>query len=132
MNKHATMAVIFCAVAAAVSCEVYAQIVPATSAAPATATAPATQAAPTPGARGGRGGGRGGGGGGPTARDPKGPGFVKATELADGEIPKPTEDGNFIIGATHTRAPEMARNQDVPKGEIKSVRLSSQDSKIYP
>jgi len=39
-------------------------------------------------------------------RDPNTPGYVKAKELPDGTVPSPKEDGNFIIGPTHTAAPE--------------------------
>src|SRR5690348_3149463 len=43
----------------------------------------------------------------PPERDPHGEGFVKATELPDGKVPPADADGNFIIGPTHTPAPEM-------------------------
>ncbi len=45
-----------------------------------TATAPARVRAPNP------------------TRDPHTPGYVTATELPDGVVPAPTDDGNFIIG----------------------------------
>ena len=38
----------------------------------------------------------------------------------------------FIIGPMHPRAPESMANPDVPKGEVKSFMMRSQDSKIYP
>ena len=84
------------------------------------------------------GGGRGSGGGSgqvrrtvPT-RDPHTPGYVEATELPDGTIPSPKADGNFIVGPTHTAAPEMIAQPDVPKGEIFDFTMESTDSKIYP
>src|SRR6202045_3333076 len=65
-------------------------------------------------------------------RDPKTPGYVKANELADGTIPSPKEDGNFIIGPTHNPAREMAANESVPKGDVFEFTMESKDSKIYP
>ena len=79
-------------------------------------TAPATQPArPTP----------------PT-RDPHTPGYVAATELPDGAVPSADADGNFIIGPTHSPAPEMAVQDGVPQGAICSLTMSSADSKVYP
>jgi iron(III)-enterobactin esterase len=68
----------------------------------------------------------------PPTRDPHSPGFVTAKELPDGAVPPPDVDGNFIIGPTHTRAPEMTVREDVPKGTIHELTMSSADSKIYP
>jgi iron(III)-enterobactin esterase len=68
----------------------------------------------------------------PPTRDPNTPGYVKARELPDGAVPKPTEDGNFIIGPTHTPAPEMTVQDGVPQGTIIEFTMSSADSKIYP
>ncbi|HVW07239.1 MAG TPA: alpha/beta hydrolase-fold protein [Bryobacteraceae bacterium] len=85
----------------------------------------------------GRGGGRGFSGGGrgrpaPPTRDPHTEGYVKATELPDGQVPSPKTDGNFIIGATHDTAPEMNVNDSVPHGQIVTFTMESTDSKIYP
>ena len=68
----------------------------------------------------------------PPARDPHTPGYVAAQELPDGTIPRPDVDGNFIIGPTHKRAPEMIENERVPKGTVHNLTMSSADSKIYP
>ena len=68
----------------------------------------------------------------PPARDPSTPGFVKAKELPDGEVPPSDADGNFIIGPTHKRALEMEVKPDVPRGTIHQLTMSSADSKIYP
>jgi enterochelin esterase-like enzyme len=68
----------------------------------------------------------------PPTRDPHTPGFVEAQELPDGSVPPADVDGNFIIGPTHTRAPEMEIQQDVPQGTIHSLTMQSTDSKIYP
>jgi enterochelin esterase-like enzyme len=81
--------------------------------------------------------GRGGSGGAarPPApvRDPLAPGFVKATELPDGQVPPMEADGNFIIGPTHRPAPEMSPvGDDVPKGDVYKFTLRSEDSKFYP
>ena len=68
----------------------------------------------------------------PPARDPHTPGFVAATELADGTVPSPTVDGNFIIGPTHAPAPEMTIRSDVAHGTIYKFTMSSADSRMYP
>jgi enterochelin esterase-like enzyme len=69
---------------------------------------------------------------GPPARDPATPGFVEAKTLPDGEVPPADADGNFIIGPTHKRAPEMSKQQNVPQGTINEFTMKSSDSKIYP
>jgi enterochelin esterase-like enzyme len=70
----------------------------------------------------------------PPTRDPHTAGYVKATELPDGEVPPPDKDGNFIIGPTHDAAPEM-RSSD-PRGELRGrvieFTMSSAESTIYP
>ena len=68
----------------------------------------------------------------PPTRDPKTPGYVTAKELPDGAVPSPKEDGNFIIGPTHTPAPEMTVQEGVPQGMIYNFTVESTDSKIYP
>ena len=65
-------------------------------------------------------------------RDPHTPGFVTATELPDGAVPPADADGNFIIGPTHHRAPEMTVQTNVPHGTVYNFTMSSADSKIYP
>src|SRR5436853_5401449 len=54
----------------------------------------------------------------PPGRDPNTPGFVKARELPDGDVPPADEDGNFIIGPNHKKAAEVSPKEGVPKGEI--------------
>ncbi len=49
-------------------------------------------------------------------RDPNTPGFVAAKELPDGSVPPSDEDGNFIIGPTHTPAFEMVVHEGVDRG----------------
>ena len=68
----------------------------------------------------------------PPTRDPHTPGYVDARELPDGTLPPPTVDGNFIIGPTHTPAPETLVQDGVPQGEVCNLTMSSADSKIYP
>jgi enterochelin esterase-like enzyme len=65
-------------------------------------------------------------------RDPHTPGYVTAIELPDNTVPSPDSNGNFIIGPTHTPAPEMTVNVNLPQGTIYRFTMNSQDSKIYP
>ena len=57
---------------------------------------------------------------------------MQATELADGALPAPAANGNFIIGPTHTAAPEMSPKEGVPQGTIYDFTMESKDSKLYP
>ena len=68
----------------------------------------------------------------PPTRAPHTPGFVSATELADGNVPPADVDGNFIIGPTHGTAVEMLARDGVPKGAIYTFIMNSADSRIYP
>ena len=68
----------------------------------------------------------------PPTRDPHTPGYVTAKELPDGVNPPANEDGNFILGPTHTPAPEMTIQEGVPKGTVYEFTMESTDSKIYP
>jgi enterochelin esterase family protein len=68
----------------------------------------------------------------PPTRDPMTPGYVAAKDLPDGALPAPTVDGNFIIGTTHTPAPETTANPGVPQGSVFEFTMSSADSKLYP
>jgi enterochelin esterase family protein len=65
-------------------------------------------------------------------RDPNAIGYVKAKELPDGAIPSAKEDGNFIIGPTHTPAPEVTSNEVAAKGDVFEFTMESKDSKVYP
>jgi enterochelin esterase-like enzyme len=65
-------------------------------------------------------------------RDPNTPGYVTAKDLADGTIPSPKDDGNFIIGPTHPAAPEMIEQTGVPHGTVITFYMESADSKFYP
>jgi len=68
----------------------------------------------------------------PPARDPNTAGFVTAKELPDGMLPPINTDGNFVIGPTHTPAPEMSVREDVPHGKTCNITMNSADSRIYP
>src|SRR5580700_8770706 len=70
----------------------------------------------------------------PPTRDPHTAGYVKATELADGEVPSPEKDGNFIIGPTHPAAGEMqgADPKAELRGSVVEFTMTSADSKFYP
>ena len=65
-------------------------------------------------------------------RDPHTPGYPPAKELADGAVPAPDADGNFILGPTHNSAPEMTVQDGVPQGTVYNFTMESKDSKIYP
>src|SRR4026208_2032326 len=67
---------------------------------------------------------------GPT-RDPNTPGYVKAKELPDGQLPSATENGNFIIGPTHTPAALMTPKNPLD-GKVSVFTMESKDSNIYP
>ena len=64
-------------------------------------------------------------------RDPHTEGYVSATELADGAIPSPKVDGNFILSPNHPAAPEMSPQESVPHGTIYNFTMESADSKFY-
>jgi enterochelin esterase-like enzyme len=68
----------------------------------------------------------------PPTRDPHTAGYVEAKELPDGEMPPADVNGNFIVGPTHKRAPELSEDSNVPKGKIFNLEMKSSDSKIYP
>ncbi len=65
-------------------------------------------------------------------RDPHTPGYVKATELPDGQVPSADSNGNFVIGPTHPPAPEMTTAAETPRGTVYTFVMNSADSKIYP
>jgi putative esterase len=67
----------------------------------------------------------------PPTRDPSNPNYPRATELADGTLPPPEAEGNFVIGPSHAPAPETMPGDGVPHGTMTSFTLSSQDSVIY-
>jgi enterochelin esterase-like enzyme len=67
-------------------------------------------------------------------RDPNTPGYVTARELPDGANAPADADGNFIIGPTHTPAPEMVTGAvgNGAAGKVFNLTLSSSTSKYYP
>jgi iron(III)-enterobactin esterase len=66
----------------------------------------------------------------PPTRDPRTAGYVDAKDLPDGQLPPTDVDGNFIIGPTHTPAPETL-NRDLD-GTVYTFTMSSADSRMYP
>jgi len=68
----------------------------------------------------------------PPTRDPNSPGYVTAKELPDGANAPANADGNFILGPTHNRAPEMSVQEGVPRGRVDTLIMESPDSEIYP
>ena len=68
----------------------------------------------------------------PPTRDPHTAGYVTAKELPDGAVPPADAEGNFIIGPTHTPAPDTLVREGVPQGAVYNFTMSSADSKIYP
>jgi len=68
----------------------------------------------------------------PPTRDPSTPGYVAATALSDGAVPPAGEDGNFVLGPTHTPAPATLSRPEVPHGAVTEFVLNSADSKFYP
>jgi enterochelin esterase-like enzyme len=68
----------------------------------------------------------------PPTRDPHTPGYVTAKELSDGSVPAPNVDGNFIIGPSHTAAPEMSGQNGLANGTLIEFTMTSSESKIYP
>jgi enterochelin esterase family protein len=67
----------------------------------------------------------------PPTRNPHSPGYVEATELPDGTVPPADKDGDFLLGPTHTPAPEMTA-PDLTHGTVVEFTMSSADSKYYP
>jgi len=68
----------------------------------------------------------------PPTRDPNTPGYVIAKDLPDTANAPADVDGNFILGPTHTPAPEATRQAGVPQGTVIEFTMESADSKIYP
>jgi iron(III)-enterobactin esterase len=99
-----------------------AQVVPAqTASSPGqAATAPAYPASPTPVHAV------------PPTRDPHTPDYATAKELPDGANAPADVDGNFILGPSHTPAPEATVQARVPQGTVIEFTMSSADSESYP
>ena len=58
--------------------------------------------------------------------------LVQATELPDGALPRPQQDGNFIVGPTHAPAAETLPVDGVPRGTVHEFTLTSAESTVYP
>jgi enterochelin esterase-like enzyme len=57
---------------------------------------------------------------------------VQAKVLPDGAVPPADENGNFILGPTHTPAPELKDGGGVLQGRVIEFTMSSAESKLYP
>ncbi len=57
---------------------------------------------------------------------------MEAQELADGSLPSPTVNGNFIVGPTHRPAPELSPAEGGMQGTVYNFTMDSKDSKLYP
>ena len=68
----------------------------------------------------------------PPTRDPRTPGYVTATELPDGAVPRPDANGNFVIGPTHAPDPATVERDGVPRGTVYTFTMSSADSRVFP
>ena len=68
----------------------------------------------------------------PPTRDPHTVGYVTARELPNDTNPPADADGNFILGPTHTPAPEMSAQEGVPLGAVCEFVMDSTDNKFYP
>lgn len=53
------------------------------------------------------------------------------TQAAPGANPPLKVDGNFLIGPTYSRAPELSVNTNVPQGRVQQFTMESKDSKFY-
>ena len=67
----------------------------------------------------------------PPTRDPKNPAYPPATELPDGTLPRPDQEGNFIIGPSHPPAPEATAQTGVAHGTVTTLTMTSADSTTY-
>ncbi|HEX3663102.1 MAG TPA: alpha/beta hydrolase-fold protein [Acidobacteriaceae bacterium] len=65
-------------------------------------------------------------------RDPHTSGYVHATQLPDGTVPPSNQDGNFILGPTHTSAPAMSVHPGVLQGHVIEFTLTSAGDPYYP
>jgi enterochelin esterase-like enzyme len=65
-------------------------------------------------------------------RHPHAPGNVPAKDLPNGQVPSPTQDGNFVLGPAHPAAPEMTVNPAVPQGRVCQFTMTSAQSHYYP
>jgi hypothetical protein len=68
----------------------------------------------------------------PPTRDPHTAGYPAAADLPSGAVPASDSDGNFVIGPTHTPAPESLVHDNVPHGKIIEFTMLSSESKLYP
>jgi enterochelin esterase family protein len=68
----------------------------------------------------------------PPTRSPYTTGYVSARELPDGANAPANEDGNFILGPTHSPASEAQPKPGGLEGTTFEFTMNSTDSKFYP
>jgi enterochelin esterase family protein len=68
----------------------------------------------------------------PPTRPPDAPGFVPKIVLPDGAVPPTDTNGNFLVGPTHSPAPETVVQEGVPQGTVHEFVMQSSESRIYP
>jgi iron(III)-enterobactin esterase len=54
------------------------------------------------------------------------------TKAASGANPPLKVEGNYLIGPTYVRAPELSVVDGVPQGKVQQFSMNSADSKFYP
>jgi iron(III)-enterobactin esterase len=77
----------------------------------------------------------------PPTRDPHSPTYVQTRALPDTQVP-PNQDGNYLLGPTHTPAPELAQFAALARGTppqtllahgtVTEFTMNSADSTLYP
>ena len=68
----------------------------------------------------------------PPTRDPHSPGYVGARDLPDGSVPPANANGNFIVGPTHTAAPQLSAPEATLQGTVIELPMNSSESRIFP
>ncbi len=78
----------------------------------------------------------------PPTRDPHTPGYVQTSTLPDTKVPPANKDGNYLLGPTHTPAPELAQFAALERGTppqtllthgtVTEFTMNSADSTLYP
>src|ERR1035441_8069038 len=66
----------------------------------------------------------------PPTRDPNTPGYVTAKDLPDGANAPAKQDGNFILGPTHSPAPEMTAQEGVPQGTVSTFTIDRKSTRL--
>ena len=67
----------------------------------------------------------------PPTRDPKNPNYPRRPSCPTERFPPIKAEGNFIIGPTHSPAPELTAQDGAPTGKVYSFTMSSNDSTVF-